>query len=96
MYIIIILNYICIYLYMYINIFYNIYLYLKHTWAGTCLGIWLVLTGKEIALLLKPMVAPMKHNGIETKVQMETIKSKVPNGIAPEESLAIINMFKKR
>jgi len=69
---------------------------LLFTWSGTCLGIWLVLTGIEMVFLLNPMIAPKKHNGIETKVQMEIIKIKVPNGIAPDESLAIINIFKKR
>jgi len=66
------------------------------TCSGTCLGIWLVLTGIEIEVFLNPKNAPTKHNGIDINVQIERIKTKVPNGIAPEESLAIMNIFKKR
>ncbi len=56
-------------------------------WSGTCLGIWLVLTGCSSARFLNPKKAPTNVSGTETPNQSASRATRVRNGIAAEESL---------
>ena len=58
-----------------------------HTCVGTCLGIWLVLTGCSYGCFLYPKKYPRNTRGREIPNHMATIPMIVTKGMAPLECL---------